>query len=327
MSQTLQNSFDRLAEILKNNNSFIIVGHERPDGYCIGTQYSLGYLLESWDKQVYLSNPDPPPTNMDFLTTESTWRVTIPDRPVDVGIVIDCGNLQRTANFQPYLEGLDRLVVIDHHQNNHLDVDLKILCPEISSVGEIVFRFYQHLGETITPAVARALYASIVTDTGCFRHGNTTALTHQAVARLMEAGDFHTEEIYSLIYERESLQSRVLLGEILTGLQQRESVVWSQVTGELFRRTGTSEDDLNEAINQLRQVEGAKIVILFCERPDSRTVKVSFRSKQGIDLMPIVSRFGGGGHSAAAGASVQGSLSEVKDKVLQTVDEVLNRAG
>lgn len=312
-----------LLDVFHNNASFVITAHERPDGDCIGSQLSLLKLLERWDKEVHLVNPDPVPTSFDFLVEETTFQTTPPEHQVDVGLVIDCGNLDRTNNLRGYLRELDSLVCLDHHRNNSITADLRAVFPDISSVGEIIFFLYREAGEAITPEVAQALYVSILTDTGCFRHANTSEQTHRVVAELIELGEFEPYRVYSDIYERETLESVVLLGHVLANLKQKNGIVWGEVTRELFEATGTTEEDLKEVINYLRQVNESAVALLFCER-DDETVKVSFRAKTSLDLLPVVNKFGGGGHSGAAGASIKGELGEVRDKVINEVEKVLD---
>ncbi len=324
MQEKLTQKLDSLKKTIESSRSIVITGHERPDGDCVGSQYALYQLLTERGKDVFIVNPDPPPAVFDFLTDELVFRTTPPDDSPDLAIIIDCGNLDRTGSMSGYLQSASRLVVMDHHRHNSISADLRLVTTDVSSVGELVYYLYENFSQAITADVAEALYASILTDTGCFRHANTTAGTHRVVADLIDTGELEPYRIYSQIYERERLESVLLLGEVLTNLKRRNGVVYSEVPRDLFAATGTDEEDLKEVINYLRQVEESQVALLFCERPGGE-IKVSFRSKTELDLLPVVNRFGGGGHSGAAGATVEGDISEVREAVLEAVVEELKR--
>ncbi len=310
-------------KVFRESDSFVITAHRRPDGDCIGSQLSLLRLLERWDKEVHLVNPDPAPAPFDFLVDRADFSCEPPERQMETAIVIDCGNMERTADLKNYLQNSEVLVCLDHHRNNAVSADVSAVFPDISSVGEITYFLYREAEENITPEIALALYVSILTDTGCFRHANTSSRTHRVVADLIDLGEFEPYRVYSDIYERETLESVILLGKVLANLNQKNGIVWGEVTRELFEETGTTEEDLKEVINYLRQVNQSEVALLFCERNEN-TVKVSFRAKSSLDLLPVVNNFGGGGHSGAAGASIKGDMAEVRDKVLQVVEKAVD---
>ena len=64
--------------------------------------------------------------------------------------------------------------------------------------------------------------------------------------------------------------------------------------------------------------------MVFVEQTDNH-VKISWRALEvGVDVSPIAKHFQGGGHAAAAGADIRGSLSEVQKEVLEKTREMLN---
>ncbi len=325
MQDKLTQKLESFKKTINTSESIVITGHERPDGDCVGSQFALHRLLTELGKEVAIVNPDPPPGVFDFLTEKLDFRTSPPQHSPDLALIIDCGNLERTGSLSGYLQSADRLVVMDHHRHNSIEADLRLVTTEVSSVGELVYYLYESFSCPLSADVAEALYASMLTDTGCFRHANTTAGTHRVVADLIETGGLQPYRIYSQIYERERLESVLLLGEVLTNLKRRDGVVYSEVPHALFDATGTSEEDLKEVINYLRQVEDSKVALLFCERKGGE-IKVSFRSKTELDLLPVVSSFGGGGHSGAAGATLHGNISEVRETVLEAVIEELKKS-
>lgn len=319
---TVKNKLDEIVDVFQSHNRFIISGHEKPDGDCLGSQIALAELLKRWDKKVYLVNSDAPDPLYDFLPHLDWFTTEPPEEPVDVGIVTDSGDISRTGSVAGYLSSLDFLINLDHHPQNDSLGDINLVDPNFSCVGEIVYELYRHVDEPFSPETALALYVSLLTDTGSFRHANTHANSHRMAADLIEAGDLETYEIYRKIYEQETFESTRLLGEILSRIQQEGSVVWAEVPRDLFEETETTERDLNDVINYLRRIDTCEVAVLFRERPEGQ-IKINFRSKGNFDLLDIVTEFGGGGHQQAAGAMIDGELFDVRDRVIRALkDEV-----
>jgi phosphoesterase RecJ-like protein len=323
--ETVNRKFDRLEEVLREHDSFVLSGHEKPDGDCLGSQIALAALLRRWDKQVTIVNSDPPEPIYEFLPHQDWLRAEQPNEPVDVGIVTDSGDLERTGHVRSYLESLDLLVNIDHHPENESMGDLNIVAPELSCVGEIVYQFYDYLGEPITEDVALALYVSLLTDTGSFRHDNTSANSHRMAADLIEIGDLRPYQIYRNIYEQETFESTRLLGLILSNVEAEDGVVWGTVPEEYLERTGTTQRDLNNVINHLRRIDSCEVAVLFREWEGGR-VKINFRSRGNVDLLDVVGEFGGGGHQQAAGATVEGQLDEVSQRVVDALKDAVRQS-
>ncbi len=321
--ETVKNPLDRCLDALQQHDSYLITGHVNPDGDCLGSQIALGHFLTQRGKEVHLVTTTPPKPLYEFLPHFDRLTTRIPDRRVDAAIVLDSGDISRTGRLRPYLESLDVLINIDHHPKNGSLGDVNLVCPEASSVGEIVYTLFKRAREPITPEVALALYVTLLTDTGSFRHANTRARTHEAAAELIRIGGFNPYDIYSKVYERESFGSTLLQGKILSSLQRENGIVWADVPLQFFEETDTNEEDLNEVMDHFRRIEGCRVALLFREQPDG-TVKINFRAKDDLDLLSVVEQFGGGGHQKAAGATVKGSLPEVRRRVIEALKEVLD---
>jgi phosphoesterase RecJ-like protein len=314
---------EKIVEVFREYDSFVLTGHMDPDGDCVGSQISLAILLKKWEKTVYIVNPGLPSPDFDFLPHYNWFSETIPPLDIDVAIVMDSGNMERTGPLKDYLLDRKKIINIDHHAHNTVPGDLNYIDTSVSSVGEIIYQIYKYADEPITPEVAVSLYVSIMTDTGCFKHANTTAQTHRVVAGLLENGNFLPSDIYNKIYEQDSLESMHLLGKVLTNLRTKGVLAWSIITRGDFEETNTSQEDLSGAVGYLRQLADCEVAVLFYEKADGR-VKSSFRSKNSFDLLPVVNSFGGGGHRGAAGATFGSSLDVVVEKVLSALEAKLN---
>jgi len=112
------------------------------------------------------------------------------------------------------------------------------------------------------------------------------------------------------------------LGQGLIKIQHEGALLWSALTLDDRIKAGYPENDDADLINLLSSVSGLRVVVLFIEQAPDR-VKVSWRSAEGIDVSGLAFEFGGGGHAAAAGADVGGSLDEVVEKVLTKTKQLL----
>lgn len=324
-SVTNKTTFEEVVRVFRDHDSFVLAGHQDPDGDCLGSQVALALLLKRWDKTVHLVNPDPPDPVFRILPHFDWIGTELPSGLVDVGVVLDSGELSRTGSLQDYLREVDLLVNIDHHPGSYGMADVNLVDPEMSSVGEIIYRLYQHCEETVSREAAVALYVSLVTDTGSFRYANTRAESHQVAADLIRTGYIEPYRIYSALYERETFNSTLLMGRVLSRMQQDEGLVWSEVPLSLLDRTDTTPDDLQDVIKYMRRIDTCRVALLFQEQEDG-TVKVKFRAKDDFNLLGVVNRLGGGGHEKAAGATLEGSLEEVRREVLEAVKDALSES-
>ncbi len=171
--------------------------------------------------------------------------------------------------------------------------------------------------------MATGLLTAIAMDTGWFRHPNTTPETFRAAAELVEAGA-PLNGIYRSLSERNTLSRLRLIGETLTSLQTDLDgrIAYATVTHADFERTGALPPDTEDLIDFTVSLAGVEIGLLFIEQRRGG-IKVSLRSRNGVDCARLAGRFGGGGHRAAAGAMLSGPLAESVPRMLQAAREAL----
>ncbi|MFQ5552079.1 MAG: bifunctional oligoribonuclease/PAP phosphatase NrnA, partial [Gemmatimonadales bacterium] len=170
---------------------------------------------------------------------------------------------------------------------------------------------------------ARALYVAILTDTGGFRFSNTSARTLQVGAELLASG-VDPEEMYEYVYASAPEPRVRLLGEVLNTLvvERARGLAWVTVPLGVLERLGADAEDLEGVVEFPRSIEGVRLALLFRQISNGR-IKVSFRSLGDVDVAAVAEEFGGGGHTKAAGASLEGSLGEVQERVLERVRRLL----
>jgi phosphoesterase RecJ-like protein len=210
-------------------------------------------------------------------------------------------------------------LVIDHHvsQDDMGATFLKDTGAE--ATGSLVVRAIRALGGTFTPEVATGLLVAIAMDTGWFRHPNTGPETLRTVADLVEAGA-PIDEIYRLLFERNTLGRLKLMGETLVDLQTDLGgrIAYATVTRDDLERTGAIPPDTEDLVDFTVSINGVDVGLLFIEQKRGG-IKLSLRSRNGLDCARLASQFGGGGHRAAAGATLPDPLSDTLPRVLQAV--------
>jgi phosphoesterase RecJ-like protein len=307
---------------LRRCSRVLISVHKNPDGDALGSQLALMLALEKSNKTVVAQNIDPLPEIYHFLPASARIKTgsTVEGR-YDALVVLDA-DPPRTGLFDGNYPA-DIRINIDHHITNPAEWPLTWLDPSASATGEMVYDLIQRLGVPMDREIALCLYTAIFTDTGSFRYSNTTPKSMRISADLIEAGAdpwLVTENVYeSFAYRRIKL-----LGNVLAGVERSEDgrIAWVVVTEELFRRFGASSEDTDNFINFVRSTKGVEVAILFRQTAAAQ-YKISLRSKGRVDLSGLAQSLGGGGHKNAAGSTVDGTLDEVKRRVIDAVNNAV----
>jgi phosphoesterase RecJ-like protein len=321
---------NRLKEIedeLSRHDRFIIASHRSPEADAIGSQLGLSRALRQRGKQTILYNRDGVPRNISFLKgSDSILQYDeLPDevKEAEVGIVVDCSNLERLGEKgERLLRGLP-IINIDHHKDNTNFGEINYVEP-VAATTQIIADLIEYMGLKLDEPIATALYAGIIADTSSFQNENVSGeLLHKA-AELLDSGADARSVIVNL-YEREPFSKIKLLGEVLSTARFEDRIVWAEITPELIDRAEATQEDTEGIVGKLRTTEGARVACLFKELPED-TIKVSLRSKDGVDVSKVAGKFGGGGHKVAAGCMVDGKMEDVEEKVLgdirKRMDEV-----
>ncbi len=303
-------------------HSILIVSHIRPDGDAIGSLIALGLALQHSGKNVQMVLSDGVPSSFRFLEGSSRVR-TQPEGGFDLIAVVDCSELGRVENAPNGVlaEGIVPDINIDHHVTNTRFARINHIVEDAVATCEILTELIPALGLTITPAVANALLAGIITDTLGFRVAGMRPKTLRISADLMEAGA-NLHEIYRFSLLQRSFQAARYWGAGLSTLQREGRMLWAVLSVADRRAVGYSGRDDADLINVLSSIHDIDISLIFVEQTDGR-VKISWRAQPGYDVSKVATQFGGGGHVAASGAEIAGSLEEVQRAVLAATRRLL----
>jgi phosphoesterase RecJ-like protein len=237
---------------------------------------------------------------------------------------VDCGQITRLGKAFLEFNRRGTLINIDHHVSNDNFGDINIVIPEASAAGEIIFDLLKAAGMEITPEIATNLYVAIHTDTGSFRYSSATTGSFVKAGELVRLGA-DPREVAVKVYENYPEKKFKLLGMVLNTLELVEvglngKVATVVVTLDMMNRAGADKADADGFVNYARSIEGVEVGVLLREcGPEA--YKISFRSKGNIDVSAVAQAFGGGGHINASGCNIEGSLEEVKKKVVDLLRE------
>jgi bifunctional oligoribonuclease and PAP phosphatase NrnA len=306
---------------LKDAYRVLVTCHRNPDGDALGSELGLAELADRLGVETVIVNHDATPANLSYLPGIENVQVA-EDLPqqfpegFDLVLTVECPQLSRSG-----FEGLSRLPIlnIDHHPDNPAYGVVNFLDAEAPAVGEMVWRMFGEAGLIPSPDAATNLFVALSTDTGDFRFSNATGRAFRAAAEMVDAGA-RPPAVANWIHNNRSLASVRLLGEALRSLKILCGGKLALISAdqEAFGRAGAGPEDTEEIVNVPRSVTGVEAVAYFKQWEPGR-VRVSLRSRGGVDVREVAQSFGGGGHANAAGCTIDGELDEIESRVAAAV--------
>ena len=321
-------TFEQIGKVLREHQHFAILSHVRPDGDALGSQLALALSLEQLGKDVRVWNEDGMLEKYSFLPrAELLTKPPATADHVDVAIALDTAIQNRLGTALAAVGSAKIWINIDHHRSNPGYGDLVIVDPNAPATGEIIFSLIKSQGLPFNHDIAENLYAAISTDTGSFQYPKTSARTFEIATELVRVGGLDVGKISQQLYENYPRRRLELLRELLrtTRFEFGDRAASFCLTLKTAADLTVLPEDNEGLIDYLRAIRGVIVAVFFEELADGK-VRVSMRSKdEAVDVCAICQKFGGGGHTLAAGARVRGSLAEVEEKVLEEIREVLKR--
>ena len=309
------------AELLRSKDNILILTHKRPDGDTIGCAVALCQALREQGKAAHiLPNEDATSLFTPYLEGYLASGGFEPDFVVSVDIA---GRGLFTPAGQIWLErGID--LGIDHHPSYEGFAKADCVDPGRAACGELVYDIIRQWGP-VSAKAALALYVAVSTDTGCFVYNNTTPGTHRVAADLMALGiDF--QGVNKRHFRTKSLKRMKLESLLVEGMDVYDggALVIAAVRLDDMARLGATERDAEDIAAFLGQIEGVRTSVTIRELKGGEC-KMSVRTDGGLNATKVCAMLGGGGHAAAAGCSVMGSVEEAKTAILEAVRTVQTR--
>jgi phosphoesterase RecJ-like protein len=308
--------------LLRPGMTVALATHINADGDGCGSEAALARLLAQRGVRARIVNPTPWPALFEFLlgpdVEDASARGAAALAGIDLLVVLDINDVRRLGTLADTVRGLSvPVAVIDHHVAGDEPIGTVALADTAAcATGELVFDVATTLGLAVTPAIAQALYAALLTDTGSFRFSNTTPRCHAIAARLLAAG-VEPEEMYRRIYAQVSLGRMQLLREALDSLEVDTplGMAWISVEAGATERYQVTSEELDGIVEHPRSIVGTRLALFFRDLGHGK-VKVSFRSTGVVDVQQLARTYGGGGHAKASGALITGTMADVRTLVL-----------
>jgi phosphoesterase RecJ-like protein len=320
--------FRPFVDLIHKHHRFVLHTHLRADCDALGSELALAAALAQLGKSVRIVNGDTPPPHIRFLDTDKQIEVLgqgvvpqdIDDQHIDCRILLDTSAWQQMGPAADIWRASGATkIVIDHHVSGD-DLGAHVFKDTTSeSNGRLVMQAIEALGIELTPSVATQLFTAMATDTGWFRFSSVTRDTLLAAAKLVAAGA-RPASIFSQLFERNTLARVKLHGRIVASMQVSPcgQLAWSCASADDFAATGALQSDTEDVVNRLLTVEGVEAAALFVEVEPNLT-KASLRSRTNFDVRQIAERFGGGGHTAAAGVRIESPIAEAAKSVIDAM--------
>lgn len=306
-----------IQERLSRAERVLITSHVRPDGDAVGALLGLGLVLQASGRSVQMVLRDGVPENMLHLKG-SEQIVSTPAGDFDTFIVLDSGELKRVGQ-EIVLRKPD--IQIDHHLTNTRFGVINLVEPEAVATSAILAESLPRWGFSITQDAASALLTGILTDTMGFRTSNMNSRALRVAADLIDLGANLPELYFEALITR-SIEAARYWGMGLSSLQKRDRLIWATLRAADRQAVGYNNLDDADLTNLLSSISDGDIAVLFIEHA-ADLIKVSWRSRPGWDVSQIAEQFGGGGHTAAAGAEIPGTLEGVQALVLDATEKLL----
>lgn len=315
-------------DLIRRHQKFLLTTHVRPDPDGLGSMLGLAEALGGMGKNVDMVIGSPWPPRYDFLDPERRIQRFKPPgadhRDVEAIIILDTGTWNQLGDFGSFLKSHGAAkAVLDHHLSQDELGGQRFLDTTAEATGRLVYEATLALGQKLTPRTAQFLFAALATDTGWFRHQNTKPATFALAEKLVEAGAKPTT-LYEHLYEQNTLPRLKLMGLVLARMRTVENgiIALTEIRRADYEATGAIPSDSEDLVNYPRSVAGVEVGLLFMEQP-AGGVKISFRSRDKVDVAKVAESFGGGGHRLASGAIVGGTLEAAVEAVLAKLREVV----
>lgn len=320
---------------LSSPKKIFITTHVKPDADALGSSLGLGNYLLKKGHEVTVVTPSDYPSFLywmqgndrvlDFSKEEDKEIATKQISEAELIFCLDFSVLNRVNELGELIRKSKAYIVnIDHHQDPEDFADFRFWSTKAAATCELVYELIVKLGDRdlIDSGIASCLYAGIMTDTGGFRHPNTTKNVHLVVAELIDLGA-DPSQISNLIYDSNSVNRLKFIGFAITRrLVVREDIhtAYFAITKKDLKKYQSQTGDTEGLVNYALSLDGVKLAALFSEREDG--IKISFRSSPEVAVNKFAaSYFEGGGHKNAAGGKSMLSLKETVELFERLVEK------
>ena len=324
-----RDNYAKVSELIAGAGKILISGHLSPDGDSLGCMLALARFLGNIGKEAYATADMNALGKLSFLDGVDRMvpvRKLKRMRGFDLLIAVDCSGFDRMPpEVRPIAEKLP-VICIDHHKTNDGSFGTASLVdPDASSAGEIVWRFAKWNEWRLDRESAESLWVAMVTDSGRFQYDSTHPGTLRAAGDLLKHGvrtDFINTTIYGT-FSRKAIELKRLAWRSLHIWKNRK-VAEVTISRDDFRAVRGTKADVEDVVEIPRSIAGNEVALFFYQIPDrTREIRCSIRTRGDWDATVLAAKFGGGGHSRAAGCTIKTSMGAAKRMMRSAVREML----
>lgn len=312
-----------IVEMIRDNKTFLIVGHIRPDGDCLGSCLGMYHILKALGKSTRFFTAGPVPDVFRFLPGFDIVETDFPrDTAFDATLYVDTADAGRVF---PMYEAKGLSAVIDHHVSNTRYATHNWVEGQATAAAEMVYHLAGALDVPITPEIATCLYTGIMTDTGGFRYANTSEMTFRVTTDLVSRGA-GPAAIAEQIWDSRSPATVKVTALVLSTLNYEFDgrFAWNEVTQQMVLSSGDEPVEAEGLSSEMRSIRGVEVSVLFYETAEGHC-RIGFRSRGDVNVSALAGLLGGGGHKNASGAFIAEDYLLARHRALNVVREYLTR--
>ncbi len=307
--------FQKIYQEIRKHNKIIIIRHKSPDYDAYGSQLGLYYALKNaFPHKLILVDGD---DNNHNIFKKAMDMVTVADYKDSLVFLVDQSSENMLVN--DYYKYADKIIILDHHENEGEFADIAIIKKDYSSASELVTEFLVETKIPITKEAANCLFIGIAGDSNRFLYKGTTSNTFKMAAILYDSGADIIDD-YNIMQREESESDKRFKGYILSNFKIKDRVAYIYISKEERERFNAGDCFASRGtINLLSGIEGVDAFVNFTEM-DDQIVSCEFRSKS-IPILDVAKYYNGGGHALACGARIPIGYDyiEVVDKLNEII--------
>lgn len=317
-------TLDEILIEIKNAESIVISTHESPDGDAIGSSLAMKKILEKLGKNADVIIPEFS-RMYNFVPGIEEVKKESDVEQYDLAIAVDNADLKRLS-AKEHFENAKKTISIDHHGSNQMYADLNFVNPVAPACCEVLAGMMGYYQIDLDKDIGTCLMTGIITDTGGFRHQGINAETFEFTADLIRIG-VNIPFIYEKTMTTKTKANFELTKRILDRMELLEDgkIAFTYINKQDKEEVGAEPGDQEGLVDIGRNIEGVEVSIFLSQKDEENAYKASLRSTDKVNASDVCLMFGGGGHARAAGALIQGSIEEAKEKIVNEVVKALNK--
>lgn len=311
-------TLDEILIEIKKAETIVILTHESPDGDAVGSALAMKLMLKELGKEADVIIPEYS-RMYNFLPSADEIKEDSKIERYDLSISVDTATLKRLTKNEHFVNA-KKSIVIDHHGSNNMYGDINYVNPAASSCCEILASMADYFGIKVSKDIGTCIMTGIITDTGGFRHIGVSPDTFEYTAELIRLG-VDIPDIYKRTLRTKTKANFELTKRVIDRMELLENgkVSFTYINKQDELEVGAEPGDHEGLVDIGKDIEGVEVSVFIRQRDNENAYKASLRSQNDINVSDICLVFGGGGHPRAAGALIQGTVEEVKEKLMKEI--------